>query len=499
MKRSQLSYLLTVAGLLLLLLGAAAGWLLATQPARISLWIGGWALLALATSTLLYRFIAHYLFHVRTLVEEAELMLSANPAHRTETSGPAALGELSRVLNRFAVRHEALLDVRDAAIQAARAELEEERNLLAALMAELSEAVIVCTLQGEILLYNERARLLFAHSAGMSQSRARLGLGRSIFTLIDRQMLQHALDQYAPQQEDASHQSALHQSAPTHTSFIFVHHARQLRTRVAPFTDPSGARRGAVLLIEDMSQHSDEAAPRMPASGKSSATDARPSSHPEYYDFALLRDQGQKWGGIDIRKRPLRSLRCTVFDTETTGLDPQCDEIIAIGAVRIINGRLLRHERFDQLVNPQRVIPASATAIHGIDNAQVANAPEIERALPHFAAFAEESVLVGHNIAFDMRLLAAKEARTGVRLGAPTLDTLLLSAVAQPQQADHSLEAMARRFGVAVENRHTALGDALLAGALFLRLLDLLEAQGITTLGQALDASEKTYFARLHY
>jgi DNA polymerase-3 subunit epsilon len=86
-----------------------------------------------------------------------------------------------------------------------------------------------------------------------------------------------------------------------------------------------------------------------------------------------------------------------------------------------------------------------------------------------------------------------------VRFEQPVLDTLLLSAVAQPGLGDHRLESIAGRLGVPVIGRHTALGDALLTGEVFLRLLALLRERGIETLGQALEASRETYYARLRY
>ena len=125
--------------------------------------------------------------------------------------------------------------------------------------------------------------------------------------------------------------------------------------------------------------------------------------------------------------------------------------------------------------------------------------PTINTVLPAFHAFAQDSVLVAHNAAFDMRFLQLKEQATGVRFEQPVLDTLLLSALAQPQQQSHSLEAIAARLGVTVLGRHTALGDALVTAEVFLALLPLLQAQGISTLGQALDASRKTYLARVRY
>ena len=220
-------------------------------------------------------------------------------------------------------------------------------------------------------------------------------------------------------------------------------------------------------------------------------------SRPEYYDFDLFKMADQSSALDD---RPLSELTYTVFDTETTGLNPaDGDAIIQIGAARIVNGKLLRQECFDQLVDPGRRIPAASIPIHGITDDMVVGKPGIAQVLPLFHAYAQDTVLVAHNAAFDMRFLQLQEEASGVAFHQPVLDTLLLSAVVHPQQESHRLEAIAERFNVTVLGRHTALGDALVTAEIWLRLIPLLQEQGIHTLRQAREAAQKTYYARLKY
>lgn len=228
---------------------------------------------------------------------------------------------------------------------------------------------------------------------------------------------------------------------------------------------------------------------------------ARPGldSRPVYYDFDLFHQPGQT---PELDETPLTELSCTVFDTETTGLAPSDgDEIIAIGAVRIVNGRLLRQECFDRLVRPQRSVRRESQRIHGISNEMLADQPGIADVLPMFKRFVEETVLVAHNAAFDMRFLQLAEPRTGITFTQPVLDTLMLSALVHPghPDAEHRLELIAARLGVPVAGRHTALGDALVTGEVFLKLVPLLAERGIHTLRQAREASQKTLYAKLEY
>ena len=233
------------------------------------------------------------------------------------------------------------------------------------------------------------------------------------------------------------------------------------------------------------------------AGGTRSSTFPHHAGRPEYYDFDLFRVNELS---RELDERRLTELSYTVFDTETTGLDPSAgDEIIQIGATRLVNGKLLKGECFEQLVDPRRSIAAASIPIHGITPEMVVGQPTIEKVLPAFHAFAQDTVLVAHNAAFDMRFLQLKENTTGVRFEQPVLDTLLLSALMHPNQESHRLEAIAERFGVEVSARHTALGDALVTAEIFLKLLPLLAEMGIHTLGQAREATQQTYYARIKY
>jgi DNA polymerase-3 subunit epsilon len=239
----------------------------------------------------------------------------------------------------------------------------------------------------------------------------------------------------------------------------------------------------------------------IPLAAPQQAIDAETVSHhdsrPEYYDFDLFKMSD---ASHELDDRLLSELTYTVFDTETTGLDPSAgDEIIQLGAFRIVNNRLLRAESFDQLVDPRRRLAPESARIHGITEDMLEGQPLIDQVLPAFYAFCEDTVLIAHNAAFDMRFLQMKEAASGVRFAQPVLDTLLLSAVIHPNQEAHRLEAIAERFGVQIVGRHTALGDAIVTGEVFLKMVPLLAQMGILTLRQAREAAQRTYYARVKY
>ncbi|MEN2978914.1 exonuclease domain-containing protein [Tistrella bauzanensis] len=190
---------------------------------------------------------------------------------------------------------------------------------------------------------------------------------------------------------------------------------------------------------------------------------------------------------------PLDQLPGLSLDLETTGLNVAADRMLSLGAVRLVGGRLFVAAALDMLVDPGVAIPASATRIHGIDAAMIAGAPPPAVALERLRHLAAGTVLIGHNIGFDLAILKAEAERLG---GAArpwpdgdhaALDTLALYARLEPDQAMLDLEHIAERLGIAVSGRHTALGDALLAGRVFAALVPRLAERGVITLGDARD------------
>lgn len=221
---------------------------------------------------------------------------------------------------------------------------------------------------------------------------------------------------------------------------------------------------------------------------------------PDFYDFSLFDEMERHVVAAD-RERRLDELPCVAFDIETTGLHPEDgDRVVSIAGVRVRGGAVKRGEVFDALVNPRRRIPATSVKFHGITDALVAEAPPIDVVLPGFLRFVEGAVLVGHQVWFDVRVLGVEVARVGlspITLVHPVLDTLLLSELAHGSLPDHGLDAVARRLGVAVRGRHSALGDALATADIFVRLVELLKKRGIVTLGQALDAVRELQSSRV--
>jgi DNA polymerase-3 subunit epsilon len=666
-------------------------------------------LLVVAVTSVLVVF-RKFILPTRKITDEISLINASNPSHRIRIGGGEEIRRLCERINDGAERFEALIKNVDDKIRQARAASEQEKNTLAAIMAELPQGVLICNTDGRILLYNNRARHLLVGIAGQPEPNPAdpgtaaegtrfIGLGRSVYGLIDKNLIEHALDQIG---------NKLRENDPEVVSYFVMTGAddRLLRVETVPVLDAKRQFTGLILIFDDITRQLEsdshlnlalqsfsrgvraslagirsaietiidfpQMEPRqldalkgiihkeslimgeilenqLPTSDRGNfsqwplitmaaqdlmqllqskaeekmrigirAEDTDPAikikidsysfmlvllfvidklralndfeelacrlveldwyvgfdlmwqgapvkietlreweeqplvfeqegmslsvreiidhhaadigsysskqladtsylrfflpvvelteteaprsltilpeSRPEFYEFDLFGNAQQV---PELEDRPLTELTYTVFDMETTGLNPvEGDEIISIGAIRMLNCRLLREEHFEQLVDPQRSIPWTSVKIHGIHPEMLIGQPYIDQVLPQFHQFAEDTILVAHNAAFDMRFLQLKESRTGIKFINPVLDTLLLSAVVHPAHENHDLEAISQRLGVRILGRHTALGDASATGEIFLKMLPLLAEKGIYNLKEALEASQKTYYAR---
>ncbi|WP_187971012.1 DUF294 nucleotidyltransferase-like domain-containing protein [Aquibium microcysteis] len=183
---------------------------------------------------------------------------------------------------------------------------------------------------------------------------------------------------------------------------------------------------------------------------------------------------------------PLIALDAVCADTETTGLDTTTARIVQIGAVAISGGRVRTGETFETLVDPKMPIPPASSAIHRIGDADVAGAPAFAEALARFDAFASHRVLIGFSIGFDLAVIEHEAKRAGIRWSRPrTLCVRLLSAAANANLPDQSLDMIAQWLGIPIEGRHQAPGDARAAADVFVALLPRLAERGIRTLAEA--------------
>ncbi len=164
----------------------------------------------------------------------------------------------------------------------------------------------------------------------------------------------------------------------------------------------------------------------------------------------------------------------TVFDIETTGLDPRKGHrIIEIAGVRIENGHITERT-FESFVNPERPIPPEARQINGISDHDVNAAPTIMGVLPEFLAFAQGTILVAHNAAFDMGFLECEKEFCWGYIELPEcFCSMRLSQSLYPQAFRHNLDILSERFGIPLpEGRHRALPDVLQTAKILLKMIE---------------------------
>lgn len=171
-----------------------------------------------------------------------------------------------------------------------------------------------------------------------------------------------------------------------------------------------------------------------------------------------------------------------VFDIETTGFSPVNNQIIEIGAVKISNGSI--SGRYSALVNPGVPIPFKIEKLTGINDDMVAQAETIEQVLPAFLSFCDGAVLVAHNAGFDMSFIIENMKRQGYEPQFTYVDTVGIARLLLPNQAKHTLDAIAKTLGISLLHHHRAVDDAEATAEIFLTFLSRFKEEGIITLAQ---------------
>ncbi len=184
-----------------------------------------------------------------------------------------------------------------------------------------------------------------------------------------------------------------------------------------------------------------------------------------------------------------------VFDLETTGLDPKCEKITEIGAVRIENG--VTAKTFSALINPDKPIPENITELTGISDEMVKNSPKIDEVLPKFLEFCGDAIAVAHNARFDCSFIKASCDTMGLKFNNETMDTVELSKELFPNEKKHNLEVLTSRLNISLENHHRAVDDATATAEAFIKMMNMKE-EGANQ-GEYFDVSTKPEFLKQPY
>jgi DNA polymerase-3 subunit epsilon len=198
---------------------------------------------------------------------------------------------------------------------------------------------------------------------------------------------------------------------------------------------------------------------------------------------------------FDELGRPLSDVTFCIIDLETTGGNRQEDLITEIGAVKVRGGEVLG--TFQTLVNPGRAIPPMITVLTGLSDALVAKAPRIETVLPALLEFvgntdAGGTVIVGHNVGFDVAFIRAALERSGrPRLEGTIIDTVALARrLVRDEVPNCKLGTLASRLRLAHQPSHRALDDAWATTDLLHFLIERASGMGVLGLDDLLALSK---------
>ena len=172
---------------------------------------------------------------------------------------------------------------------------------------------------------------------------------------------------------------------------------------------------------------------------------------------------------------PLRGARWVVIDCETSGLDPERDRLIALGAVALHEGRIGVADAFSAILRQDTPSAPENIVVHGIGAEAQRAGRDPKEALREFSAFLGDGLPVAFHAPFDAAILARI-----MPMKARWLDLALLAPVLFPSEASmrRSLDDWLQAFGLEMSGRHDALEDAFASAQLFQILLAEAERQG---------------------
>lgn len=161
-----------------------------------------------------------------------------------------------------------------------------------------------------------------------------------------------------------------------------------------------------------------------------------------------------------------------VIDTETTGLDCVYYKIIEISALKYKNGNIV--ERFEQLINPEILIPDYITGINNISNEMVKDKPRINEVLPELLDFIGDMPLVAHNAKFDIRFLNANLVNMDKKINNKIIDTLTISRLIHKDIENHKLETIKNYYTLDIDS-HRASSDCIVSGMIYLEYCEIIK------------------------
>lgn len=181
----------------------------------------------------------------------------------------------------------------------------------------------------------------------------------------------------------------------------------------------------------------------------------------EHEKFSSREGRRHELGQIERgRLKKMASNDYTVIDIETTGLNPNCDEIIELAAVKVSGGQQV--SAFSRLIQlKEHELPASICVLTGISTELLEKeGTDSETALKEFLNYVGKDKVVGHNIAFDYAFIRCACRKCGIpALTNPCVDTLQIARKSIDNLADYKLQTVAEFFDIAVRQKHRALDD----------------------------------------